>query len=67
MILTTSMKEGMHVHSFDRFYVLTKFMLPSLRDLKFSDQIMIILVHIKTIKMLKTQKHEIYVRFKNLL
>ena len=27
----------MLVHSFDRFYVVTKFMLPSLGDLKFSD------------------------------
>ena len=29
--------EGMIVHSFERFYVVTKFMLPSLGDLKFSD------------------------------
>ena len=29
--------EGMVMHSFDRFYVVTKFMLPSLGDLKFSD------------------------------
>ena len=29
--------EGMLAHSFDRFYVVTKFMLPSLGDLKFSD------------------------------
>ena len=28
--------EGMLVHSFDRFYVVTKFMLPMIRDLKFS-------------------------------
>ena len=28
--------EGMLVHSFDRFYVVTKFILPSIRDLKFS-------------------------------
>ena len=28
--------EGMLVHSFDRFYVVTKFMLPTIRDLKFS-------------------------------
>ena len=27
----------MLVHSFDRFYVVTKFMLPSLGDLKISD------------------------------
>ena len=27
----------MLVHSFDRFYVVTKFMLPSVGDLKFSD------------------------------
>ena len=29
--------EGMLVHSFDRFYVVTKFMLPSIGDLKFSN------------------------------
>ena len=29
--------EGMLMNSFDRFYVVTKFMLPSLGDLKFSD------------------------------
>ena len=29
--------EGMFVHSFYRFYAVTKFMLPSLEDLKFSD------------------------------
>ena len=29
--------EGLLVHSFDIFYVVTKFMLPSLGDLKFSD------------------------------
>ena len=28
--------EGMLVHSFDRFYVVTKFMLPMIGDLKFS-------------------------------
>ena len=28
--------EGMLVHSFDRFYVVTKFILPSIRDLNFS-------------------------------
>ena len=28
--------EGMLVHSFDRFYVVTKFILPSIQDLKFS-------------------------------
>ena len=27
--------EGMLAHSFDRFYVVTKFILPSIRDLKF--------------------------------
>ena len=27
--------EGMLVHSFDRFYIVTKFMLPSLGDIKF--------------------------------
>ena len=29
--------EGMLTHSFDRIYVVTKFMLPLLGDLKFSD------------------------------
>ena len=29
--------EGMLTHSFDKFYVVTKFMLPSLGDLKFSN------------------------------
>ena len=29
--------EGMLAHSFDRFYVVTKFMLPMIRDLKFSN------------------------------
>ena len=29
--------EGMLAHSFDRFYVVTKFMLPLLGDLNFSD------------------------------
>ena len=28
--------EGMVAHSFDRFYVVTKFILPTLKDLKFS-------------------------------
>ena len=28
--------EGMLVHSFDRFYMVTKFILPSVNDLKFS-------------------------------
>ena len=28
--------EGMLTHSFDRFYIVTKFMLPSMRDIKFS-------------------------------
>ena len=27
--------EGMLAHSFDRFYVVTKFILPSIKDLKF--------------------------------
>ena len=30
------MYEGMIVHSFDRFYVVTKFILPSIGDLDFS-------------------------------
>ena len=28
--------EGMLAHSFDRFYIVTKFMLPPMRDIKFS-------------------------------
>ena len=28
--------EGMLVHSFDRFYIVTKFMLPLIGDIKFS-------------------------------
>ena len=28
--------EGMLMHSFDRFYIITKFILPSMRDIKFS-------------------------------
>ena len=28
--------EGMPAHSFDRFYVVTKFMLPTIGDIKFS-------------------------------
>ena len=28
--------EGMLAHSFDRFYIVTKFMLPSMKDIKFS-------------------------------
>ena len=28
--------EGMLVHSFDRFYIVTKFILPSIEDIKFS-------------------------------
>ena len=28
--------EGMFAHSLDRFYVVTKFILPTIRDLKFS-------------------------------
>ena len=28
--------QGMLAHSFDRFYVVTKFILPSIRDLNFS-------------------------------
>ena len=30
--------EGMLAHSFDRFYVVTKFILPTIKDLKFSTQ-----------------------------
>ena len=29
--------EGMSAHSFDRFYIITKFMLPSMGDIKFSN------------------------------
>ena len=50
--------EGMFMHSFGIFYVVTKFMLPSLGDLKFSDINYDVLVHILTMGVLKTQKHE---------
>ena len=30
--------EGMLVHSFDRFYIITKFLLPLMEDKKFSNQ-----------------------------
>ena len=33
----------MLVHSFDRFYVVTKFMLPTVGDIKFSNYILITL------------------------
>ena len=36
MVLTYKY-EGMLAHSFDRFYVVTKFMLPMVQDLKFSN------------------------------
>ena len=29
--------EGMLAHSFDRFYIVTKFMLPSVKDIKYSN------------------------------
>ena len=38
--------EGMLVHSFNRIYVVTKFILPSMGDLKFFTWIMTIHVHI---------------------
>ena len=38
--------EGMLVHSFDRFYVVTKFILPSIGDLNFQHLIMTTHVHI---------------------
>ena len=38
--------EGMLAHSFDKFYIVTKFMLPSMGDIKFSNLNFIILVHI---------------------
>ena len=37
--------EGMLAHSFDRFYVITKFILPSIEDLNFPHSIMTIHVH----------------------
>ena len=43
----------MLVQSFDRFYVVTKFMLPTKGDLKFSN-ILMILVHTQTINLPKT-------------
>ena len=37
--------EGMLAHSFETFYMVTKFMLPMIGDLKFSKLDLIILVH----------------------
>ena len=34
---STTSREGMLAHSVDRFYIVTKFILPSIRDLKFSN------------------------------
>ena len=38
--------EGMFAYSFDTFYIITKFMLPSMGNIKFSNLILIILAHI---------------------
>ena len=38
--------EGMLAHSFDRFYIVTKFMLPSIEDIFFLNKIMTIHAHI---------------------
>ena len=37
--------EGMLAHSFDRFYIVTKFMLPSMGDITFSKLNLTTLVH----------------------
>ena len=38
--------EGMPVHSFDKFYVVTKFILPTGKDLNFQHSILIVIVNI---------------------
>ena len=38
--------EGMLAHSFDRFYIVIKFILPSIEDIKFLNQNMTTLAHI---------------------
>ena len=43
----------MVVHSFDRFYVVTKFILPTIGELMFSKLDLITLVHTWTINMLR--------------
>ena len=45
----------MLAHSFDRFYVVTKFMLPTIGDLKFSKLDFDILVHTQKMNIPKTQ------------
>ena len=50
--------EGMLAHSFDRFYVITKFILPSIGELKFQNLIMIIHVCTWISKMLIILKQE---------
>ena len=58
MVLITSMRVCF-MHSFDRFYVVTKFILPLMGDLKFSNlNYDNAHVHIWTVKMLKIQKQE---------
>ena len=50
--------EGMLAHLFDRFYVVTKFMLPTIGDLNFLNWILIILVHTQKKNMPQTQIQE---------
>ena len=47
--------EGMLAHSVDRFYIVTKFMLPSLKDIKFSNLNFDELAHTLTRSMPHTQ------------
>ena len=59
--------KGMLAHSFDRFYIVTKFILPSIGDLKFSNLNYDNMC--TTLKQQKCSKHrnkEIYVGFENL-
>ena len=50
--------EGMLAHLFERFYVVTKFMLPTIGDLKFSklDLIICVLMWIRNIPQIQIQE-----------
>ena len=57
----------MLTHSFDRFYVVTKFILPLIGDLKFSNPSYDNACAYLDNKMLKHRNKKIYVRFEDLL
>ena len=56
--------EGMLAHPFDRFYVVTKFILPMIGDLKFLILILLILVHTQKINLPKTTESRKYIKLK---